>query len=241
MRQRGLLLPAVISVCLVAASGEECAASVVTLGSTFSVVAVNSPDTFTEAVTLTQGNHLLDSGKVNLNIKLVPDPGLGGEWLVFNYTTTDGDPLVSLRSAFWQMVQQGIELSEPAKAIEFYMQFTIDGVAQAATSFNIFGPGSVGANPIPGEVGIGDIVTGVGLGFVNPSLPAGPMPQWGAGLGPFNQLDRVGIVSANVNGWENAMLFMPIPEPTSFVLLCTGLAALAARRRRSITISPLSR
>jgi hypothetical protein len=227
------MLPVVAIVLLVTSWCEPARADVFVLGSTFTVQAFNSPDSFTETVTLTPGNQLLDSGAVNLNIALVPVGSQGAEWIVFDYTTTNGGAL-SLPTKFWGVEQTGIDLSVPAQLTEFYMQFTDDGVAQAATSWGIFGPGVVSTNPIPGGVGTGDFIVcdPSSSGFGTCSFPVGPFPSFGAELGPFDRLDSVGIVSADVNGWEDALLFQPVPEPASLVLTCTALLGLIALRRR---------
>ena len=230
------MLPVVAIVLLVTSWCEPARAGAFVLGSTFTVQAFNSPDSFTETVTLTPGNQLLDSGAVNLNISIVPDGTLGAEWIVLNYTTTNGGPLSSPH-VFWGIEQTGIELSVGAQLTSYYQQWTDDGVALAPTSL-LFAGTVIGTNPIPGGVGSGYISTGPGLvdtfGCSPCNFPAGSFEHWGTELGPFNQLDGRGIVSADVNGFEDALLFQPVPEPASLVLTCTALLGLIALRRRGV-------
>lgn len=209
-------------------------ADVFVIGSTFTLQAFNSPDSFTEPVTLTAGNHLLDSGAVNLHISIVPDGALGAEWIVLNYTTTNGGPLSS-PDAFWGIEKIGIDLSGKSQLISYYQQWTHDGVALAPTSLRFAGT-VIATNPIPGELGTGYLSTGhdlVGTFGCSPCFfPAGPFEEWGTELGPFDQLDDVGIPSADVNGFEDALLFQPVPEPSSLVMTCSALVGCIGVRRR---------
>ena len=177
-------------------------------GSTFQVQAFNSPNTFTDNVSLTPGTTLLGGGQLSLTISIVPD-GLN-EWLVFTYNTAGGGPL-SQQNQNWEIEQVGLNAAVAVNFIAAFVAFTEDGTALTPTS-TIFG-GDIRANPVPGGTGIGF----GGSGFVAPFGP-GPLPALGAFIRPWSFLNATGIDSTRVNGFMQALEFapqvvVPIPEP----------------------------
>ena len=202
------------------------------IGSTFQVQATNSPDTFTDTANLVTGTQSLDGGAVNLNISIVPASG-GAEWLVFNYSTTSGGPF-GVQNAYWTLNQIGLEAAQPLNFIAAYAQFDNNGAALALTN-PIFGGYSVVTNPVPGETGTG---TGAN-GFVSP-IAAGAIGNLGAYMSNWSAyLDGAGIDSTQVNGYEQALEFVPqvaaVPEPSTWAMMIFGFAGIGfmAYRRRS--------
>jgi hypothetical protein len=199
-------------------------------GSTFQVQAQNSPDSFTNTVNLAAGTYSLDGGAVSLKLSIVPASG-GAEWLVFNYSTTSGGAF-GVQGQNWSLNQVGIDAAVPLNFIAAYSQFNKDGTALVPTS-SIFGGYSVATNPVPGETG-----TGLGnSGFVGP-IPAGPAGALGAFINPWNFLNNTGIDSTQVNGYEQALEFVPqvasVPEPSTWAMLVLGFAGIGfmAYRRK---------
>jgi lipopolysaccharide export system protein LptA len=81
----------VLFTALLAAAGAQTARAdtLFVSGSTFQVQTTNSPDSFTDNVTLTPGTYSIEGGAVSLNLSIVSAAG-GAEWLVFNYSTVSG-------------------------------------------------------------------------------------------------------------------------------------------------------
>jgi len=197
------------------------------IGSTFTDSGGNSPDSFSTTVTLADGTTSPDGGSLNLTISKVFAGG--NEWLVFDYqTATSGTQLVPSTSDDWSIGQTGLDLAVPANFIGAFAEF-LDSTGAAITPTSAIFPGySVMSNPVPGGAG-----TGEGVFFTAP-VPAGPLPDLGAFINPFDQLDGTGVTSANVEGFYQALEFAPItttPEPAPVALLGVGLLAVGLARR----------
>lgn len=199
-------------------------------GSTFQVQANNSPDTFTDNVTLTPGSYSLDGGALNLTFSIVPTGSGGAEWLVFDYTTTSGGPL-SQPTDDWALNQVGLDAAVAVNFIAAYSEWSDSGTVLTPTE-NIFGGYGIETNPVPGQSG-----TGLGVSGIVDPLAAGPAASLGAFISPWSYLNNAGFNSADVNGYEQALEFepqtpIPTPEPTSLALLSAGVLGLALYRRR---------
>jgi PEP-CTERM motif-containing protein len=191
-------------------------------GSTFQVQTTNSPGSFNDTVTLTPGTYSIEGGAVNLNLSIVP-ASAGAEWLVFNYSTVSGGPF-GVQGQNWSLNQVGLNAAQPLNFIAAYSQFNNNGTALVPTS-SIFPGYSVVTNPVPGETG-----TGLGnSGFVG-AIPTGPIGALGAFIDPWNDLNNSGINSSQVNGYEQALEFVPqvaaVPEPSTWAMMILGFCGI---------------
>ena len=119
---RRFVLSAIASAAaLVAGSARADSDPLFVLGSSFQVQATNSPDSFTETVTLAPGTTLLDNGALRLTISIVPDTG-SSEWLVFSYSTTGGGAF-SQPNSNWSLNQIGLDAAVAVNFIGAYSQF----------------------------------------------------------------------------------------------------------------------
>ncbi|HEV2363587.1 MAG TPA: PEP-CTERM sorting domain-containing protein [Caulobacteraceae bacterium] len=224
-----LMLAMCASAAVLAGADTAAATPLFVSGSSFSVDALNSPDTFLQGVNLTPGTQSLDGGKLNLQISIVSGGG-AKEWLVFDYTTASGGPLVPSTSDDWHVYQTGLDAARPVDLVGAFAEFFGGGTPTSS----IFGNYSVGSNPVPGETGTGFVGS-----FPAVSLGSGPLPALGSFISPFGFLNDTGINSANVTGYLEALEFAPtsggVPEPSSWALMLAGAAGLgwALRRRRA--------
>jgi PEP-CTERM motif len=230
------LKPPLLAALLVLPTAQAANAELFVTGSTFTVTGTSAPDSFSSTATLTSGTtSSLDNGALNLLVSLVPAAG-GAEWAVFQYSTTSGGALGNA-NLNWALDEVGLQLAQPAILQEGFVQFTQNGTALTPTS-GIFPGFSVVSNPVPGGTGMGVLGTGVTL------FPAGPLPSLGSFLSPFGQLSGAGINPANVNDYEEALLFAPqaasAPEPSTWAMMILGFAAIgfmAYRRRKSAALA----
>jgi hypothetical protein len=178
-------------------------------GSTFTVTAQASPDSFTATVPLADGTTALDNGTVDLTVAIVPDGA--NDWLTFTYTTTNGAPLSS--GGDWSMYETGLDAAQPVNFGAAYAAFFTNGTTDTPT-YSFFGGYSVAPNPVPGATGTGLY----GGGFVDP-LPAGPVPQLGSYIDPWSSyLDGAGIDSTTVTGYEEGLEFSPSAVASTLVV-----------------------
>jgi hypothetical protein len=200
------------------------AANLFVPGSTFQVNATNSPDSFSDTVNLTPGTQLLDDGAVSLNISIVGASD-GGEWLVFNYTTTSGAPL-SADDDYWSVNQLGLDAAVPVNFNYAYSEFLVNGVSQP-WSYSFFGGYTPISSPVPGLSG-----TGVGnLTSFNSPQAAGPLGNLGAFISSYSSyLSSADIDPTMVNGWTQALEFTPqtaaAPELSTWAMMLAGFAGL---------------
>jgi hypothetical protein len=200
------------------------AANLFVPGSTFQVNATNSPDSFSNTVNLTPGTQLLDDGAVSLNISIVGASD-GGEWLVFNYTTTSGAPL-SADDDYWSVNQLGLDAAVPVNFNYAYSEFLVNGVSQP-WSYSFFGGYTPISSPVPGLSG-----TGVGnLTSFNSPQAAGPLGNLGAFISSYSSyLSSADIDPTMVNGWTQALEFTPqtaaAPELSTWAMMLAGFAGL---------------
>ena len=200
------------------------AANLFVPGSTFQVNTTNSPDSFSNTVNLTPGTQLLDDGAVSLNISIVGASD-GGEWLVFNYTTTSGAPL-SADDDYWSVNQLGLDAAVPVNFNYAYSEFLVNGVSQP-WSYSFFGGYTPISSPVPGLSG-----TGVGnLTSFNSPQAAGPLGNLGAFISSYSSyLSSADIDPTMVNGWTQALEFTPqtaaVPELSTWAMMLAGFVGL---------------
>jgi hypothetical protein len=128
----------------------------------------------------------------------------------------------------------GLDFAQPLNFIASYFQFNNNGTSLVPTS-PTFGGFTIVSNPVPGESGTGDGASG----FVSP-FPAGPAPGLGSFISPFGQISGQGLDPTQVNGFEEALLFVPqvasaVPEPSTWAMMILGFCGLGfmAYRRKS--------
>ena len=212
-------------------------AQLFTNGGSFTVNTENSPFSSSDVVAFSPGTtQLIDGGTLLLTISVINAPDFattGAQWAVFSYMTPNGGMLSQDNNQNWSIEQVDIPTLVATNFIADFTQWTnpSDPINQISP---IFGQ-TLMVNPVPGGTGNGEGT----LGFVDPN-PAGPLPQLGAFADPF-QLVLNGL-SGIPTGFTQALEFEPqtaitpgVPEPSTWVLMGTGFAALgfaAFRRRR---------
>ncbi len=206
------------------------------LGSTFTVNGSNSPDSFSNTVTLSPGTtQSLDGG--NLNLTIYEDKVGADEWLSFVYSTPSGSAL-SQYGSYWSLNELGLQTVATTNFIAAFSQLTIDGVAQNLSN-PIFGGYSVIASPVPSLSGEG---TGAG-GFTDIN-PPGPLGNLGAYMDPYGAyVSGAGLDPTRITGWTQALEFAPVatgaPEPSTWALIILGFVGVGSvgYRTRKTSVS----
>jgi hypothetical protein len=209
-------------------------ADVIPIGSPLTMIGTNAPDTYTSTTTF-GGTSLIDGGAVSLTTFEVPTAG-GGDWAVWEMSTTSGAPIAGDINAYWDITMDYV-LGEAVDFDQVASQFTDNGTPFTLTG-NVGGICCYTAtNPSP--------LTGYtwyDSGFSGP-LPAGTQTNWNEiFIDPFSFVSVAGVNPSDANGFNFALHFTPqtpVPEPAEvaplFLLLAIGVAGLAFQRRRKLT------
>jgi hypothetical protein len=191
---------------------------------TFDATGVNGGDVSTTAHLNTATQVL--SPTLILDTTIVPTAG-GGEWLVFDLHTNDGQPLSGSNVNF-DMREIGLTALVPVNFDAGFNAADINGVNQvfASSPFQGFTPQ---VSPLFGP--------GVGNTF-NAPFPAGGLGPLFSFLDPFGILNGNGLPADMLTSFEQAWHFDPqsvvsTPEPATLVLLGAGLLGLVFARRQA--------
>ena len=109
-----LVTGTVIGAAIALGPGQSATAEVLDIGSTFTDSGTNSPNSFSQSVTLAPGVTLVDGGALSLTISIVPTgDAAGNEWLVFDYQTVTPGAVLSQSGDNWAIGQTGITVTVP--------------------------------------------------------------------------------------------------------------------------------
>jgi hypothetical protein len=206
----------------IAVSGSVRADPIFKIGSSFTLVGTNFPNDFTQTVILNPGTTLIDDGMLSLAQSIVDKNG--GEWLVFDFQTTDGADVAGNQNAHWEIDENNIRLVKRSNWTETYFDWGTDGVLANPTTNPFPEPGlRLGTNPITGSgtvwlhtINISDTI------FLDDNIH----------LTPFSALGESGIDPTEVNQFQNGLFVSPIPEPSGLAVLIAALAGLGVFVRR---------
>jgi hypothetical protein len=216
--------------CTIAALPFAAHAELFTIGGTYNLsVGGTTGGDFTNPEPLQNGVVPL-TNTLELTTTIVPTAG-GGEWLVFNIHTRDGQQLVPTGNNF-SMSETGLPAAVDVNFDQAFGAADINGVNQTWTGV----PGGfTGYHPVNDPL----FGQGIGAGPFTGNFPAGPLPNLFTFVNPFDQLDGCcGLNTAATTSYEQAWHFDPqqappsVPEPSTIALLGLGMLGTLALRRR---------
>ncbi|HTW25938.1 MAG TPA: hypothetical protein VME92_02325 [Acetobacteraceae bacterium] len=203
-------------------------ASIIPIGSSYTLIATNAPDTFTANTTF-GGTVLLDGGAVQLSMSQIAT-GANGEWDVWTLTTTNGGPIAGNINAYWDISQDYV-LSQNVYFDGVLDQWTVNGTpVSPVTNFGSICC-AVTNNPVTGGAGY------YNSGFQDP-ISAGTFDNWDQiYVSPYSFVTAGGIDPTTANGFTWALHFtlqnpVATPEPGDFAVFGMGLAGLGLVLRR---------
>jgi hypothetical protein len=202
-------------------------ASIIPIGSSFTLVATNAPDNYTANTTF-GSTVLVDGGAAQLSMSQMAT-GPNSEWDIWTLTTTSGAPIAGNTGAYWDITMD-YQLSAKANFDAVLDQWLSNGVPITPTG-NIGSICCAGStNPVNGGGGFYD------SGFSAP-LDAGTQSNWDQiYVDPYDYVTSGGI-PLDANGFTWALHFtlqtpVATPEPGGIALFATPLIGLALLRRR---------
>lgn len=220
---RKLLLASTIALLPIAAQAE-----LFNLGTSYNVQANGVTGGNVNTSTPLQAGSVALTTVLDLTTSIIATPG-GGEWLVFDFHTADGQPLSA--GGNFDLHEIGLPAAVPVNFDAAFAAADINGVQQTWTG-SPFGGYTPSTNPLLG--------TGLNAGPFTADFPAGPLGDFFTFIDPFSQLlGCCGLNTPNLTSYEQAWHFDPqqvveTPEPGTAAIL--GFALLGtiyyARRRR---------
>lgn len=192
----------------IAGSGSGWADPIFKVGSAFTLIGTNFPNNFTQTVTLNPGTTLIDGGTLSFTQSIVDQNG--GEWLVFDFQTTDGANVAGNQNAHWEIEENNIRLVKFSNWTERYFDWGTNGVLANPTTIppSFAEPGlSLATNPI----------TGSGTVFLRTvTISDTIFLDYDVTVTPFSSLSMTGIDPTDVNEFQNGLFVSP-DSGTEFV------------------------
>jgi len=217
----------VIAGVLMATFAGNAHASIIPIGSAFTLNATNAPDTYTASTTFGAGPVSVDGGAAQLSMSQIPT-GPNGEWDVWTLTTTGGGPIAGNIDAYWDITMT-YQLSAAVNFDAVVDQWLGDGTPITPTG-NI---GGICCATSSTPIGGGGFYNS---GFSAP-LSAGTESGWDqVFVSPYDFVTSGGIPTT-ANGFTWALHFtlqtpVTTPEPGSLALLTIPLIGVATLRRK---------
>ena len=212
-----------IGALLLLAFGPPVDASIIPIGSSFTLHPTNAPDNYSATITF-GSTVLVDNGAAQLSMSQV-STGTNSEWDIWKLTTVGGGPIAGNVNANWNITMDYV-LSQNANFDAVENQWTVNGVGVTPT-------GNISAISAPNS----NLPALGGGGYYNSGFSSLLTAGTQANLqqifvNPYNIVSQGGINASTANGFNWALHFTAVPEPSSGIILALATLAALSRRRR---------
>lgn len=201
-------------------------ADLIDTNGSYSVTGTNFPIDFSSTVALDGTVKSLAGGRLEVFERITPI-GPDSEWVEFVFSTPTGTPLADDFDSMWMIELIDVPTTETATVNFPFVYWTIDGAAvDPITPFTGFPFSVVSANPI--DPLLGDVFGGP----LDP--PVGPADSFSPSIFalPYDLIASGGVDPLQANGFTLGFQVSSVPEPSSAIILLTGIVGLVSYRRR---------